>query len=74
LTTLPRRSPRVSPLGETPTKIADSINLLEEQPRIPFKTPASQTADGFHGEVCHDETYLYLYSDTFKWARFLKAW
>lgn len=73
MTTLQRRSPKLAPdYGKD--DVRDSIQTLEDRPRIPEKTPASQSADGYHGEVCQDADFVYFYFNGDGWARIARAW
>lgn len=73
MSTLTRRSPKLAPDYKR-DDVRDSVQTLEDRPRVPIKTPASQTADGYDGEVCQDDDYVYFYTDGFKWSRLAKAW
>lgn len=73
MTTLDRRSPKLA-YGEAPQPVRDAIGIIEDRPRIPEKTPASSSADGYHGEICQDANYLYAYFDGSGWARFARSW
>lgn len=68
MTTTSRRSPKLAPDYQK-QDVRDAVQTLEDRPRIPIKTPASQTADGYDGEVCRDASYLYLYTDGTGWTR-----
>lgn len=60
MTTLPRRSPKLAPDYQK-QDVRDSMDTLEDRPRIPEKTPASSSADGYEGEFCADGSYVYIY-------------
>ena len=71
MTARTRRSPKLSP-GYQTQDVRDAIDTLEDRPRIPEKTPASSSADGYEGEVCQDATYVYFYCDG-SWKRIAKS-
>lgn len=71
MTALPRRSPKLAP-GYQTQDVRDAIDTLEDRPRIPEKTPASSSADGYEGEVCQNATYVYFYFDG-SWTRIAKS-
>lgn len=73
MTTLPRRSPRLA-ITHTRDDVKLAVDILETMPRAPFKTPLSQSDDGYHEEICQDDAYVYFYTDGFGWARIAKAW
>ena len=70
MTTLPRRSPKLPP-NYGAQEVRDAIEALEDRPRIPEKTPASSSADGYEGEHCHDDNYEYFYRGG-QWKRIAK--
>lgn len=70
MTVRTRRSPKLAP-GYQAQDVRDAIETLEDRPRIPEKTPASSSADGYEGEVCQDASYLYSYCDG-SWKRTAK--
>ena len=61
MATQERRSPKAATYDQAALKAA--IETLEDRPRIPEKTPASSSADGYQGEICRDANYLYLFQD-----------
>lgn len=65
---LARRSPKLAPDYQK-QDVRDSIETLEDRPRIPRKTPASTSADGYVGEVCYDASYVYFYIEGTGWKR-----
>lgn len=67
MTARPRKSPKVTP-NYTREDVKDAIAILEDMPRIPEKTPASSSADGYEGEVCADGSYIYSYRNG-SWKR-----
>ena len=71
MTARTRRSPKLAS-GYQTQDVRDAIDTLEDRPRIPEKTPASSSEDGYEGEVCQDATYLYLYCDG-SWKRIAKS-
>lgn len=73
MTLLTRRSPKIA-FGSAPQVVRDAIDTLEDRPRVPEKTPSSQSADGYHGEVCQDANYVYFYFGGSGWARIARTW
>lgn len=75
MTTLPRRSPKLA-LSYNKDDVRDAVSTLEDRPRIPTKTPASSTADGYDGEICQDANYVYFYNkdDSPPWSRIARSW
>lgn len=71
MTTQQRRSPKLAP-GFEKQDVRDAIEALEDRPRIPEKTPAASSADGYEGEHCHDANYEYFYRDG-QWKRIAKS-
>lgn len=71
MTTVTRRSPILAP-GQAEQSVVDAIRILEDTPRIPEKTPASSSADGYEGEHCQDASYEYFYRDG-SWKRIAKS-
>lgn len=67
MSALPRKSPKVTPNWQR-EDIKSAIDILEDLPRLPEKTPASSSADGYEGEVCADGSYLYIYRNG-SWKR-----
>ena len=70
MTTINRRSPKLAPDYQK-QDVRDAITVLEDRPRVPEKTPASSSADGYEGEHCHDANYEYFYRDG-QWKRIAK--
>lgn len=68
MTQLSRRSPKIA-FGQAPQAVRDAIETLEDRPKLPRKTPASTSADGYVGEVCYDASYLYVYIEGTGWKR-----
>ena len=71
MTAITRRSPKLAP-GYSKEDVRDALNTLEDRPRVPEKTPASSSADGYEGEVCQDTSYLYFYLGG-SWKRIAKS-
>lgn len=63
-----RRSPKLPPEGFTQSDVRQAIDTLEDRPRVPEKTPASSSADGYEGEMCADGSYAYFYRNG-SWKR-----
>lgn len=66
MATLERRSPKLPAYDAAALKTA--FATLEDMPRIPEKTPASSSADGYEGAICADGTYFYVYRNG-SWKR-----
>lgn len=54
-----RRSPLLPDVPSSVDLIL-AVDTLENSPSIPFKTPGA--ADGYDGEICRDDTRLYLFT------------
>lgn len=74
MTATARRSPLLPPTGGDPKQVADAVYVLEKLPALPDGTPASASADGYHGQICQDENYVYFYHKDDGWARIARAW
>ena len=61
-----RRSPKLA-IGQAPQAVRDALDILEDRPKLPRKTPLS-TDDGYLNEVCADDDYLYI-RGTSVWKR-----
>ncbi len=61
-----RRSPKLA-IGQAPQAVRDALDTLEDRPKLPRKTPLS-TDDGYLGEICADDNYLYI-RGTSAWKR-----
>jgi len=62
-----RRSPKLAPTARVAPELRDAIDTLEDRPRLPRKTPLSSD-DGYLGEVCADDNYVYV-RGTSAWKR-----
>lgn len=61
MTTVPRRSPKLSRAKHAPD-LCDAIAILDDLLQVPIATPLSGD-DGFEGQVKVDATRLYVYVD-----------
>ncbi len=60
MTALRRESPKL-PQAYSKEDVRQAVDILEDRPRVPEKTPSAANADGYEGEICYDGTYLYIY-------------
>lgn len=67
MTAIMRRSPKLPP-NYGPQEVRDAVEMLEDRPRIPEKTPASSSADGYEGEICADGNHVFIYRNG-SWKR-----
>lgn len=68
MTAIPRRSPILTP-GYGKDDVRDSMNQIEQNPRLASKTPASSADDGYDGEIRRDGSYIYVYTEGVGWKR-----